>query len=161
MYPHKEAAFLTLSLISHQLQGKVARGTSMIATVLSTEAFKIPTIDIQLSFEEQWTQLHEYMTTYLKQFIQQFPTPVAPVAPATIAQTITVAKPTIKTAIKSPKYIIPIEQTLEASKTVALPAAGGKQKPKRRTLKKPHSHRIIMAKINKLKRSGTRIKNRR
>jgi hypothetical protein len=70
MYPHKQAAFLTLSLISHQLQGKVARGTSMISTVLNnTSGIQNQIVPFDpLPFDEQWKKLHGYITIYLNLF---------------------------------------------------------------------------------------------
>lgn len=176
MYPDKQAAFLTLSLISHQLQGKVAHGTSMISTVLNnTPKIKNQIVPFDpLPFDEQWIKLHGYITIYLNLFKSLFLDDVPPVAPVEQVELVPAqmeVAANMKSAIKQvgpvqgpevmkPATIVEQVQSVAPVKPVSM-VDGGKQKPKRRTLKKPHSHRIIMAKINKLKRSGTRIKNRR
>jgi hypothetical protein len=99
MYPYKEAAFLTLSLISHQLQEKVKRGTSMIATVLHIDP--IPS----LPFEEQWEHLHTYMAAYLEQFKMQFPpAPPTPPRPTAVMADGGKRKPKRRTLKKSRSY---------------------------------------------------------
>ncbi len=63
-YPHREAVFVVLSLVSHQLQHKVACGKSMIAAVLGVHAIE------DQPFEDQWETLHEHIAAYLDLLIQ-------------------------------------------------------------------------------------------
>jgi hypothetical protein len=182
MYPHKQAAFLTLSLISHQLQGKVARGTSMIATVLNNT----PGINNQivpfgpLPFDEQWKNLHTYIITYINLFKDLFLDEVPPVEPTkqvepAVMEVAVNTKNTIKpiqgpsvqrmgqgpavmeAAVMEPATIIGPVQSVATVEPVSM-ADGGKRKPKRRTLKKSRSYRAIVHKINKIKRARTRIR---
>lgn len=176
MYPHKQAAFLTLSLISHQLQGKVARGTSMISTVLNnTSGIQNQIVPFDpLPFDEQWKNLHGYITKYLNLFKPLFLDGVPPVAPveqvelvpaqmevaANMKSAIKQVEPAQGPEVMKPATIVEQVQSVAPVKPVSM-ADGGKRKPKRRTLKKSRSYRALVTKINKLKHARTRIRNRR
>jgi hypothetical protein len=176
MYPHKQAAFLTLSLISHQLQGKVARGTSMISTVLNnTSGIQNQIVPFDpLPFDEQWKKLHGYITIYLNLFKSLFKDDVPPVAPvkqvelapaqmevaANMNSAIKQVEPVQGPEVMKPATIVEQVQSVAPVKPVSM-ADGGKRKPKRRTLKKSRSYRALVTKINKLKHARTRIRNRR